>query len=108
MKSRLAKTETEYPNDRGISVFFGWSILKAFLEKNQLKTLIRAHEQKDDGFKLHMWAGEDEDPPCITIFSAPNYCQHKNPGSILVTEHQGEKARILTYDQYKHNYFLRL
>ena len=39
---------------------------------------------------MHYWAGEDEegnnlDPPCITIFSAPNYCGHRNPGSILVT-----------------------
>ena len=54
-----------------------------------------------------MWAGKDEDPPCITIFSAANYCQHENPGSILITGNAKRKAQILVYQECKYkNYFL--
>ena len=76
IKTKDAPNKTEMPNDRGISVLFGWKLLRNILKQNALKALIRAHEQKDEGYKLHKWAGENEDPPCITIFSAPNYCQH--------------------------------
>ena len=48
-----------------------------------------------------MWAGEEEDPPCITIFSAPNYCDHMNPGSILITGTASAKASILMYEESK-------
>ena len=108
MKMKETFNSSEKPNDRGISVLFGWAVLESFLETNRLRAVVRAHEQKDDGFKLHMWRGEQDDPPCITIFSAPNYCQHRNPGAILYTNNQGDKARIYTYNQFQHNYFLRL
>ena len=102
IKSRLAQETEEIDNeDRLISVKFGWPILKNLLENSKLKTLIRAHQQKDHGYKLHMWAGEEEDPPCITIFSAPNYCDHMNPGSILITGTASAKASILMYEESK-------
>ena len=54
-----------------------------------------------------MWAGKSEDPPCITIFSAANYCGHENPGSILITGNAKAKAQILVYDECQYtNYFL--
>ena len=104
IKSRKAQHTKEEENvDRGLSVKFGWPVLKPLLERNQLKTLVRAHQQKDMGYKLHLWAGKDEegvdrDPPCITIFSAPNYSNHQNPGSILITGDANKKARVLVYD----------
>lgn len=102
-----AQSGSEVKNkNRGISVEFGWDILRNLLERNKLKTLVRSHEQRDDGFKMHMWAGPNADPPCITIFSAPNYCEHENPGSILVTASSTEKAKILTYLESNHNFFL--
>ena len=69
--------------------------------------MIRAHQQKDAGYKLHMWAGQDEDPPCITIFSAANYCNHDNTGAILITGSARRKTQVLVYPEctYK-NYFL--
>ena len=67
---------------------------------------MRAHEQKDDGYKLHLWAGADAEPPVITIFSAPNYCEHENLAAILVTGSATEKARILTYYESCGNYYL--
>lgn len=60
----------------------------------------------DEGYKMHMWAGPQADPPCITIFSAPNYCEHENPASILITRNGSEKAKILTYMESCHNFFL--
>ena len=53
-----------------------------------------------------MWAGTNEDPPCITIFSAPNYCEHENPASILITGTSAEKAKVLIFMESCHNYFL--
>jgi len=58
---------------RGTSVKFGWPLLEQLLEKENLKTLVRAHEMEEDGFKFHNWLGKNVDPVCITIFSAPNY-----------------------------------
>lgn len=44
LKTSQAKTEVEVVNeDRGISVKFGWAVLKTFLERSKLKTLIRSH-----------------------------------------------------------------
>ena len=47
-----------------------------------------------------MWGGKDKEPPCITIFSAPNYCGHMNLGSIFVTGPNME-SRVLTYEESK-------
>ena len=109
MKRKFCRMYEEFRNrERGISVNFSLRVLEGFLERNQLKALIRAHEQKYCGHKFHLWRGEDKDPPCITIFSAPNYCQHRNLGAVLVFKNQGEKAQVLTYSQHQHNYFMRL
>ena len=56
-----------------------------------------------------MWNGKGKDPPCITIFSAPNYCGHENPASIFVTDKNKGSAgsKILVYEEYHRNtYFL--
>lgn len=45
-----------------------------------------------------MWNGLVNDPPCITIFSAPNYCGHENPGTIFVTG-TGLTSKVLTYGE---------
>ena len=47
---------------------FGPDITKSFLEKNGLSLLIRSHEVKDAGYVV------EHDGKCITVFSAPNYC----------------------------------
>lgn len=107
LKSRLANNIGEIENEeRGISVKFGWPILKDLLDQANLRCLIRAHQQKDDGYKLHMWKGKGNDPPCITIFSAPNYCGHQNPASIFVTDFD-HSQKVLVYEEYPvRQYFL--
>lgn len=58
LMSKYAQAEEEMENEaRGISVKFGWPLLKRLLDKSEYRGLIRAHEQKDAGYKLHMWNG---------------------------------------------------
>ena len=56
------------PNKRGVGQAFGPDITKKFLDLNNLELLVRSHEVKDDGYEVM------HDGKCITIFSAPNYC----------------------------------
>jgi serine/threonine-protein phosphatase 5 len=56
------------PSKRGVGMSFGPDITAAFLTANRLELLIRSHEVKDEGYVVEH-AGR-----CVTIFSAPNYC----------------------------------
>ncbi len=65
---------------RGVSYFYGWGALEMFLETNELVAIVRAHEVQQDGYE-EQWFGMKKEfrdkrkiPPCITVFSAPNYC----------------------------------
>lgn len=75
-----------FNNVRGCSFYFGLEACNIFLKKNNILTLIRAHESQLDGFKCHNW-GNTEFPPVITIFSAPNYCgAYSNLASFITFE----------------------
>nr|pir probable phosphoprotein phosphatase (EC 3.1.3.16) F21B7.27 - Arabidopsis thaliana [Arabidopsis thaliana] len=67
-------------NARGEGVVsFGPDIVKAFLERNGLEMILRAHECVIDGFERFA------DGRLITVFSATNYCgTAQNAGAILV------------------------
>ena len=66
------------PSKRGVGVAFGPNVTKKFLKDNDLKMLVRSHEVKDEGYEVH------HDGQCITIFSAPNYCdQMGNKGAFI-------------------------
>ena len=52
----------------GVGVAFGPDVSKRFLERNELQMVVRSHEVKDEGFEVA------HDGYCITVFSAPNYC----------------------------------
>ncbi|EDS32813.1 serine/threonine-protein phosphatase 5 [Culex quinquefasciatus] len=56
------------PSKRGVGIQFGPDVTKAFLEHNKLDYVIRSHEVKDEGYEVA------HDGKCITVFSAPNYC----------------------------------
>ena len=65
-------------NDRGVSVTFNETVLKNFLEKNELDLLCRAHQVVEDGYEFF---GNRQ---CVTVFSAPNYCgEFDNSGAIM-------------------------
>ncbi|BFU20181.1 Ser/Thr protein phosphatase, putative [Entamoeba histolytica HM-1:IMSS-B] len=69
---------------RQTSVMYGLRGLLNFLNKNDLICLVRAHQVMEDGFKLHYFMQNIDLPPCITVFSAPNYCDaYQNKASVL-------------------------
>ena len=70
------------PSDRGVSYEFGGDIVDAFLSKNDLSLIVRAHQCVEDGYEFF------NKRSLVTIFSAPNYCgTFDNAGaSMLVKE----------------------
>ncbi|XP_025070091.1 serine/threonine-protein phosphatase 5-like [Alligator sinensis] len=63
---------------RGVSCQFGPDVTQRFLERNRLDYVIRSHEVKPEGYEVA------HDGKCITVFSAPNYCdQMGNKGSYI-------------------------
>ncbi|KAJ3017715.1 Serine/threonine-protein phosphatase 5 [Thoreauomyces humboldtii] len=56
------------PSKRGVGIQFGPDVTEKFLAQNNLDLLIRSHEVKQGGYTI------DHNGKCITIFSAPNYC----------------------------------
>ncbi|KAJ2987205.1 Palmitoyl-protein thioesterase 1, partial [Globomyces sp. JEL0801] len=60
------------PSKRGVGIQFGPDVTKNFLEKNDLKMIIRSHEVKHEGYEIQ------HNGNLVTIFSAPNYCDSAN------------------------------
>uniref|UniRef100_A0A7S3GA66 Serine/threonine-protein phosphatase n=1 Tax=Palpitomonas bilix TaxID=652834 RepID=A0A7S3GA66_9EUKA len=83
---------------RGCSVTYGFAAVKNFLEENNLKCVIRAHEVEAEGYRVFRKLDGSDYPSVITIFSAPNYCNaHGNRAAVLKVD--GEDVCILQYVQ---------
>ena len=86
-RNREAEIDYEFNEVRMISVYFGKYPVNSLLKQEGLKSIIRAHQCKQKGYKMHHWNGKDEFPPVVTVFSAPNYCgAHGNEGAVLISE----------------------
>lgn len=69
---------------RGCSYYYSYKAVMEFLERNELLSLIRAHEAQDSGFSLMKTNPSSNFPSVITIFSAPNYLgTYNNKGAIF-------------------------
>ena len=68
------------PSKRGVGLQFGPDVTKRFCEKNGLEAVIRSHEVRMEGYEV------EHDGRCITVFSAPRYCDS--------TENQGAYINI--------------
>ena len=80
----MVKGPFEENETRGCSYVFGVEATSAILQQNALLSVIRAHEAQLDGYKMHRWKGNENFPPVITIFSAPNYCDvYGNKGAVV-------------------------
>ena len=55
------------------SLLIRYSAACAFLERNNLLSIIRAHEAQDGGYKMYRKTKTTGFPSVITLFSAPNY-----------------------------------
>ena len=89
------KIDYIFNEERNISCKFGKEPLKKLLKREKLKALVRAHQQQQTGFKFHTWDGPEEFPPCITVFSAPNYCASDNDAAVMIT--QGDQVDVRTF-----------
>ncbi|KAI9826864.1 MAG: hypothetical protein M1832_005803 [Thelocarpon impressellum] len=66
------------PSKRGVGLQFGPDVTKRFCERNELEAVIRSHEVRMDGYEV------EHDGRCITVFSAPRYCDStENKGAYI-------------------------
>ncbi len=86
------------PSKRGVGCQFGPDVTKAFLERNGLQYVVRSHEVKDAGYE------EAHGGMCITVFSAPNYCDTMgNKGAFINLVGGGDlKPKFITYEAVPH------
>jgi len=88
------------PSKRGVGCQFGPDVTRKFLADNNLDYIVRSHEVKDNGYEVV------HDGKCITVFSAPNYCdQMGNKGAFinLTGAHDGEMPpKFVTYEAVPH------
>ncbi|KAK3217128.1 hypothetical protein GRF29_1g2004145 [Pseudopithomyces chartarum] len=66
------------PSKRGVGLQFGPDVTKRFCENNGLEAIIRSHEVRMEGYEV------EHDGKCITVFSAPHYCDSTgNKGAFI-------------------------
>jgi len=100
--------ELEYADnvERGIGYFFGFKAITDFLLKNNIVSIVRAHEVQQDGCTEHMFTRTDTSIPMVfTVFSAPNYCDfYSNKGAFIKFNHN--KYEIYQLECVPHPYWL--
>ncbi|KAA8491789.1 Calcineurin subunit A [Porphyridium purpureum] len=77
---------------RGCSYFYGYDLVKRFLEKHELVGIIRGHQVPPKGYREYykdLRTRELDFAPCVTLFSASNYCgTYGNIGAVMwISEH---------------------
>ena len=105
---RIKKNEMTFVENasRGCSYQYGIKAVKDFLKHNNLKCMIRAHQCCDDGIKMMRENGRNNQPICITIFSATEYLYNNHASNIYISK---DVFRINKYqnpicdDEYKPN-----
>ncbi len=90
---------------RGCSYVFGNKAATPFLQKNDILSIIRAHEAQLEGFKMYKWDQSVDFPSVITIFSAPNYCDVYN-NKAAVIKFKNNMVNIQQYNYSPHPFIL--
>jgi serine/threonine-protein phosphatase 2B catalytic subunit len=84
---------------RGCSYFFSYPAACAFLEKNNLLSIIRAHEAQDAGYRMYRKTRTTGFPSVMTIFSAPNYLDvYNNKAAVL--KYENNVMNIRQFSEY--------
>ena len=90
---------------RGCSYFFSYSAACNFLEKNNLLSVIRAHEAQDAGYRMYRKTRTTGFPSVMTIFSAPNYLDvYNNKAAVL--KYENNVMNIRQFNCTPHPYWL--
>ena len=101
------KTSEYYVHNhvRGCSYFFSYPAACAFLEKNNLLSIIRAHEAQDAGYRMYRKTRTTGFPSVMTIFSAPNYLDvYNNKAAVL--KYENNVMNIRQFNCTPHPYWL--
>ncbi|OQR71252.1 serine/threonine-protein phosphatase 5-like [Tropilaelaps mercedesae] len=81
------------PSKRGVGIQFGPDVTERFLSENGLEYVVRSHEVKPEGYEV-AHGGK-----CITVFSAPNYCdQMGNKGAFITIRGDDLTPNYTVYD----------
>lgn len=90
---------------RGCSYVYTYHAVNAFLERNKLLSIVRAHEAQDDGYQMLKMREPLGFPAVITIFSAPNYLDaYNNKGAVL--HYNTTELNIRQFNASPHPYWL--
>ncbi|KAI8385703.1 Metallo-dependent phosphatase-like protein [Blakeslea trispora] len=84
------------PSKRGVGIQFGPDVTQNFLETNGLDMVIRSHEVKAEGYV------KDHAGKCVTVFSAPNYCDTVGNKGALINITPDLKIDYVTFDAVPH------
>ncbi|ANB11012.1 calcineurin catalytic subunit A [Sugiyamaella lignohabitans] len=86
-------------NVRGCSYFYTYKAACDFLVKNNLLSIIRAHEAQNAGYRAYLESRNTGFPSVMTIFSAPNYLDtYNNKAAVVKYENN-----VLNIRQFKHS-----
>ncbi|KAL9894309.1 calcineurin A1 isoform 1-T8 [Glossina fuscipes fuscipes] len=90
---------------RGCSYFFSYLACCEFLQKNNLLSVVRAHEAQDAGYRMYRKNQVTGFPSLITIFSAPNYLDvYNNKAAVL--KYENNVMNIRQFNCSPHPYWL--
>ncbi|KAJ1650893.1 hypothetical protein IWQ61_008415 [Dispira simplex] len=90
---------------RGCSYYFTYQAVCSFLERNNLLSIIRAHEAQDQGYHMYKKNKASGFPAIITIFSAPNYLDMYN-NKAAVLKYENNVMNIRQFNCSPHPYWL--
>ncbi|KAH7098079.1 Metallo-dependent phosphatase [Auriculariales sp. MPI-PUGE-AT-0066] len=90
---------------RGCSYFFTYQAACQFLDRNQLLSIIRAHEAQDQGYRMYRKTRTTGFPSVMTIFSAPNYLDVYN-NKAAVIKYESNVMNIRQFNATPHPYWL--
>lgn len=94
------------PNSvRGCSYAFTYKAVSNFLRRNNLLSVIRAHEAQDAGYRMYKKSQDTGFPSLLTMFSAPNYLDtYKNKAAVL--KYGNNVMNIRQFNSTPHPYWL--
>ncbi|KAK4156490.1 serine/threonine protein phosphatase [Chaetomidium leptoderma] len=84
------------PSKRGVGMQFGPDVTKRFCDRNGLEAVIRSHEVRMDGYE------EEHDGKCITVFSAPKYCDMTENRGAYINIGPDYKLKFSQFDAVPH------
>jgi serine/threonine-protein phosphatase 2B catalytic subunit len=85
--------------------FTSYQAVTQFLDRNNLLSIIRAHEAQDAGYRMYRKTKTTGFPSVMTIFSAPNYLDvYNNKAAVL--KYESNVMNIRQFNFSPHPYWL--